>query len=69
MAQLHEPLSYAAAAYALVDNLLLRLQAKGVLTESERLQIVTDAIAGTSTSPDQRVHGAADLLRATYNKP
>jgi hypothetical protein len=69
MTQLYAPISYAAAAVALVDNLMTRLKVNGVLTEAERQQIVTDSIAGVASSPDPKVHGAADLLRAMYNRP
>jgi hypothetical protein len=67
--QHYAPISYGAAACALTDNLMTVLKAKGLLTESEAQQIVADAITGTSTAPDQSVHGAADLLRAMYRKP
>ena len=69
MPEPYTPIDYAAAALALVDNLMIRLRDKGVLTEPDTRQIVADAIHGAATSPDREVQNAADLLRLIYNKP
>jgi protein-L-isoaspartate O-methyltransferase len=69
MPQPYDAIDYAAAALALVDNLMTRLRTNGVLIEPDARQIVADSIAGLETSPDRNVQNAADLLRLIYHKP